>query len=261
MCEYFYFIILSNGKNSKEKAPKQTVRSNIQRSSKSISKANKTSAVRPSKAQQHRHNKNVNINKWSEVNMKLAIQEYLESNECASDRQIARAWSVSRATLKLRVLGKVNGHERKAVCNDTIEAEFVSLIKLMAQGGFPLGMKEVLVIAYKYAIQNGIKGFSGKKLAGYEWLNSFLKRHPELNVRKSEPLSIARASGMNHPVVDKWFSNLEASVDKLGIKNKPDDFWNVDETGLPDYFIPKKVLGGVGKPCYQTTATEGSCCI
>ena len=95
-----------------------------------------------------------------------------------------------------------------------------------------------------------------KKLACYEWLNSFLKRHPELNVRKPEPLSIARASGMNHPVVDKWFSDLEASVDKLGIRKKPDHFWNVDETGLQDYFIPKNVLGEVGEPCYQTTATE-----
>jgi len=36
----------------------------------------------------------------------------------------------------------------------------------------------------------------------------------------------------------------------------PNHFWNVDETGLQDYLVPQKVLGEVGKPCYQTKATE-----
>ena len=64
-----------------------------------------------------------------------------------------------------------------------------------------------------------------------------------------EPLAIARAMGMNPTVVTKWF-------DELGIRCMPNHFWNVVETGLQDYFVPQKVLGEVGKPCYQTKATE-----
>ena len=36
----------------------------------------------------------------------------------------------------------------------------------------------------------------------------------------------------------------------------PGHFWNVDETGLQDYFVPMKVIGESGKPCYQMTACE-----
>jgi len=60
-----------------------------------------------------------------------------------------------------------------------------------------------------------------KKAAGYEWFYSFLKRHPDIGIRKPEPLSIARAMGMNQTVVTKWFDELEASIDKLGIKCMP----------------------------------------
>ena len=54
----------------------------------------------------------------------------------------------------------------------------------------------------------------------------------------------------------KWLDELEASIDKLGIRCMPNHFWNVDESGLQDYFVPHKVVGEVGKPCYQATASE-----
>jgi len=54
-------------------------------------------------------------------------------------------------------------------------------------------MKEVRHLAYSYASHNGIVGFSvKKKAAGYEWFYSFLKRHPDIGIRKPEPLLIAR---------------------------------------------------------------------
>ena len=40
--------------------------------------------------------------------------------------------------------------------------------------------------------------------------------HPDIGVRKPEPLWIARAMGMT-----KWFDELEASIDKLGIRCRP----------------------------------------
>jgi len=51
---------------------------------------------------------------------------------------------------------------RKPLFNSNIEEELVSVIKLLAERGFPL------------AVQNGIPGFSKKQVAGYEWLTAFL---------------------------------------------------------------------------------------
>ena len=175
-------------------------------------------------------------------------------------RQLARAWNVPRSTLKMRVDRTIDGtghaSGRKPMFDAATEQDLVTVIKLLSQRGFPLGMTEVRRIAYMYAEQHGISGFLHKKqAAGYEWFHSFLARHSDLSIR-TEALSIARAAGMNRPIVDKWFSNLEARVDELSIRNMPTHFWNVDESGLQDYFVPNRVVGAVGKPCYQSTSTE-----
>jgi len=48
----------------------------------------------------------------------------------------------------------------------------VSVIKLLADRGFPLGMKKVRTTAFSFAVKNYIRGFSNKKqLSGY-WVNS-----------------------------------------------------------------------------------------
>ena len=208
-----------------------------------------------------RHNRNQKINKWTPENMQGAVDEYHANNGKVSVRQLARAWNVPRSTLMMRIEGKVKGTShmsgRKPLFDADAEDQLVSVIKDLSQRGFPLGMKEVRLIAYSYASEKGIKGFSAKKkTAGYEWLYSFLRRNSDIGIRTPEPLSIARAMGMNEPVVKKWFSDLETSIDQLGIRCMPNHFWNVDETGLQDYFVPQKVIGEVGKPCYQATASE-----
>ena len=61
---------------------------------------------------------------------------------------------------------------------------------------------------------------------------------------------------MNKIVMQKWFESLGTSIEELGIKNRPDRLWNVDETGLQDHFVPDHVVAEAGKPCYQATAGE-----
>ena len=208
-----------------------------------------------------KHNKNQKINKWNINHMKGAVDEYFEKRGAISVRQLARAWNFHRSTLQMRIDGRVKGTAhmsgRKPLFDSKAEDELVAVIKLLSHRGFPLGMKELRSLAYSYAHQNGIEGFSQRKgIAGYEWLNAFLKRHPELSIRKPEPLSIARACGMNRVVVQKWFESLGASIEELGIKHRPDRWWNVDETGLQDHFVPQKVVAEAGKMCYQATAGE-----
>ena len=57
--------------------------------------------------------------------------------------------------------------------------------------------------------------------ADYEWFYAFMKQHSDISLCKPEPLSVARAMGMNETVKNAWFDEVEAAVDQLGIKATP----------------------------------------
>ena len=55
--------------------------------------------------------------------------------------------------------------------------------------------KDLQRLAFQFAVKNDIKGFSARKgMAGPGWFCNFMDRHKDLNVRKSENLSLARAA-------------------------------------------------------------------
>ena len=50
--------------------------------------------------------------------------------------------------------------------------------------GFPLTLKEIREIAFEYAKENNLKGFSeDKEEGGYKWFYTFMKHHDELCVK------------------------------------------------------------------------------
>ena len=62
-------------------------------------------------------------------------------------------------------------------------------------------------LAFEFATRNGISGFSssGHNAAGYVWFKLFMKRHPELRVRKPEYLSVTYNGGLD-PLVANDFN-------------------------------------------------------
>ena len=191
--------------------------------------------------------------------MKHADEE-CRRGDC-SINHAARAWCLPRSTLQLRVNGKVEGFRhvsgRKPIISSAAEDELTTLLVDLARRGFPLSGKLVRDVAYQYAQENKLAGFSQTKgTAGYDWLNSFMKRHPNLAMRKPEALSAPRASSVNPTVIGKWFNDLEKFMVELKIKDKPANIWNVDETGVQDHFIPKRVLSEKSKDSYQLAAGE-----
>lgn len=70
-------------------------------------------------------------------------------------------------------------------------------------------------MAYQLAVKNNKKSnFCTKnEMAEYDWYKCFVKKHPELSLRKPEATSVARAMGFNKTVVGQFFLLLGGLLD------------------------------------------------
>lgn len=48
-------------------------------------------------------------------------------------------------------------------------------------------------------------------MAVKDWVYEFIKRHPDLDLKKTTPTSIARAIGFNQVQVNRFYTNLKVS--------------------------------------------------
>lgn len=77
------------------------------------------------------------------------------------------------------------------------------------------------------------KNFNNKKgKAGYNWLQLFLFRHPDLSLRKPESISLAKVQRMNHDEVKKYFNLLSTTTEENDLLNKPGGIFAIAESGL-----------------------------
>lgn len=108
--------------------------------------------------------------------------------------------------------------------------------------------KAVRRLAYECAAKFGINmpsSWTANKIAGKEWVTMFLKRNPELSIRKPEPTSLGRATSFNAQNVIVFFDKLAEVMDKHGFSAS--DIWNVDETGVSTVLKPNKIVAAKGK--------------
>lgn len=98
----------------------------------------------------------------------------------------------------------------------------------------------VFQLAEKYKLKHNFN--KEKKMAGPEWLDSFLKRNPKLSVRTPEGTSMNRAKAFNREAVSKFFDNLEPFTSYPASR-----VFNVDETGISTVAKSSKIVAARGK--------------
>lgn len=208
---------------------------------------------------------------WGEEDLKNAI------NKVQND-----GYSVRKASIEYKIPRKTLERKLKTGCSSKVamgpssclgsanELRLVRHIKKMQGHGFPLTRDCVRSLAYEFAVQLGLKHkFNDeKRKAGYDWLQLFLSRHPDLSVRKSEGVSLARVHGMNRAEVQQYFNLLQTLLEEHVLFNKPGSILNMDESGLQLNSRPGAVVAEKGSKAVSVitssekgeTITVIACC-
>lgn len=125
----------------------------------------------------------------------------------------------------------------------------------MASMGFGMTPRRIREIAFEYCEKNELQGFGKKGVAGYTWFKNWLKRHPQMSKKMPVKLSVARAMNSNQATLDAWFDLYERMLLDLKI-TRPEQIFNIDESGVES--IPKRqvVVGRKGKIASQTVSRD-----
>jgi hypothetical protein len=125
----------------------------------------------------------------------------------------AKEFGVPRNTLKTRLVSGSKSNRQtgtRATLSGTTEVQSVRHLLLLDSRGFGLTVMDVRELTFKFATMNelGHRFSLEKKMAGCDWVHSFLKRNPKLSVRKAQGLSYVRFNGLNKEEVGKFFKHL-----------------------------------------------------
>lgn len=169
----------------------------------------------------------------------------------ASVRSAAEEFHVNRMTLMRFIKKKDDNQEHfgyikcamvNRIFTDIMERELTDHIKQLAKMFHGISKTKTLELCYKFAVANGInlpqKWHLSKKAQEGFWVN--FKERNILTIRKPEATSLARATAFNKHTVGLFFANLKKKNQEH--KFKPQDIYNLDETGVHTVMTPAAVV-------------------
>ena len=134
----------------------------------------------------------------------------------------------------------------------------------MAHRGTPYDSKMVRYTAALIAPDNFKEG-----IASYGWFQRFVHgRHAEeLRLKKTSTIDLGHAAWSRWSVMEKFFKEFESLVEEHNLWDKPDRFYNIDETGFGDkqlnnfFVVPKGMQAPYIRQAFTREHTTVATCL
>lgn len=132
-------------------------------------------------------------------------------------------------------------YKSRQIFSDAEEIQFKEYLIYSSKIYFGLTYIQARELAYDYSVKLGRTPalWTANKIAGTEWMKSFMKRHPNLSLRIPENTSLARASAFNKTNVSEFFDNYVSCLTRF--KFTAARIYNLDETGVSTVLQSPKV--------------------
>ena len=166
---------------------------------------------------------------WTDEQLQKALSAIIDDG--MKIREASRIYNIPATSLRNHLWGTTSGRHR-GICPSLKEDEenkLVDFIFKMQDIGYPLTPTDLRVNVAQ-ATQARQTPWSASGLPGSGWLRGFRRRHPEISLRKSQELAVARARNMCPTIVASFYANLEYLYTTY---NYPEShIWNCDESGV-----------------------------
>ncbi|CAF1616698.1 unnamed protein product [Didymodactylos carnosus] len=124
------------------------------------------------------------------------------------------------------------GAGQQSILSKDQEALIVKMLATFDDWGFPCTRRKTIDLTTKFIREAGSCSKFRTGYPGIEWLRLFLKRWSnELKQRSSALLEKCRAVALIEDRVNVWFKNYGDVLEKLDIRDRPSQVFNMDETG------------------------------
>lgn len=169
---------------------------------------------------------------WTTEDLQNAIAATTNGSSVA---EAARRFNIPRRTLRDWIRrGNANEPVRKLGRNPVFTTEIENQLKFrivrLQQVGFGVTKQFICEKGAEISEALKVKNPFSKGEAGRYWFKGFLKRNPDIVLRKGENLSYGRLMRFNKQIVEHFFSLLRSVYEKSELQ--PQQIYNVDESGL-----------------------------
>ena len=175
--------------------------------------------------------------KWDDTQLQKACQDVYKGQAV---RRVALNYGIPKSTLHDRISGKVTPGAKSglpAYLSAEEEDELVSFLNGCSSIGYARSKKQTIALVQR-VIES--KGLNVKVNDG--WWKSFMKRHGSLTLRAAEPLSYARAVCSQPEILNHYYDLLQQTLIEHDLTDKPNQIFNLDESGMPLDPCPPKVI-------------------
>ncbi|KAJ8306503.1 hypothetical protein KUTeg_017048 [Tegillarca granosa] len=129
-------------------------------------------------------------------------------------------------------------------------------VEYMAELGYGYARGDFLDISSDYS------HFLGKTPSGFrlskKWYSGFMKRWPDLKLKTPRKLAIQRAECTSKETINKYYKELGTIMTQYSLHDKPENIYNIDETGFSTEHNPSKVVCNINLKVQAITSPRGS---
>lgn len=201
-----------------------------------------------------RHYKRKREKTYSELTIQKALED-VRSNKMTA-YAAAKYHNIPRSTLKTRLNCSHVSAGHPTIFSPEFEKLMANYLHIMEKNFFPLTRKEASLLISEYVRRNGINTPFKADMPGRDWFYAFKKRNG-LSIKKPQAVEISRRKASDPFIVYAYFDLLEQVAEELGLQNKPDKIYNLDETSICQDPQKGKIIGKKGFKATRTTSGPG----